>query len=143
MKRIKYVSQFAKNLTREEINSLIANSAQKNARLEITGFLMISGRVFLQLIEGPDAHIDDLFQTISNDDRHRDVLLLSYEMDAPHRFFPDWSMRKFDLDDDASERLTPVRQILVDINEKRREIARLTHDLERTIWQELADEDPP
>ena len=140
MKRIKYVSQFAKDLSREDIDHLIAQSADKNTRLDITGFLMTSGRVFLQLIEGPDAHIDDLFQTISKDDRHRDVLLLSYEVDVPQRLFPDWSMRKFDLDDDASERLTPVRQMLVTINDKRREIAKLTLDLERIIWQELAAE---
>ena len=137
MKRIKYVSQFAKELSRDQIDSLIASSVDKNAKLEITGFLMISGRVFLQVIEGPGAHIDDLFQSISKDNRHRDVLVLSYEVDVTKRFFPDWSMRKFDLDDDANQRLAPVRNTLVTIHDRRREIAKLTHDMERTIWQEL------
>jgi hypothetical protein len=137
MKRIKYISQFARNLSRDEIDRLIERSAEKNAQLDISGFLMVSGRIFLQLIEGPDAHIDELFQSISRDGRHKDVLVLSFEVDISERFFPDWSMRKFDLDDTSDSRLAPVREMLVAINDKRRQIDDLTLDLERNVLREL------
>ena len=138
MKRIKYISQFAKDLKPDEIASLVSHAAKKNVLLEITGILMTSGRVFYQVIEGPEAHIDDVFESIASDPRHQDVLLLESESSVTSRFFPDWSMKKIDLDAHASERLRPVRELLGRVMEKRREIAQLTDDIERIIWYELA-----
>lgn len=138
MKRVKYVSRFAGELGRAEIDDLVARAAAKNARLDVTGILMTSGQMFFQVLEGPGAHVDQIYQGIVADERHRDVLLLESETDITERFFPGWSMRKVDLDDASLERLAPAREMLVRIIEKRREVARLTHELERAIWRELA-----
>ena len=137
MKRIKYISRFAKDLGREDIDALIARSAEKNATLEITGFLMTSGQLFMQVIEGPDAHVDDLFKNIAQDGRHQDILILEYETDVRERYFPDWSMKKFDLDADTDKRLAAARKTLAEINRKRREVDILTLRLERAILEEL------
>jgi len=138
MKRIRYVSQFAKDMSLEDIDGLIAGAAKKNARLDITGIIMSSGRIFFQVIEGPDAHIDDVYEYIVKDHRHRDVLLLDSETGVSERFFPDWSMKRIGLDDDSNERLAPVRAMLSTVIEKRKEVARLTNALERAVWLELA-----
>jgi len=138
MKRIKYVSQFAKDLSRDEIAALAERSARNNARLGITGILMTSGRMFFQILEGPAENVDEIFKRIVADQRHRDVLLLDAEEDAGERFFPDWSMRKIDLDASADERMQPIREALGAIIEKRFEIDQLVHALERAIWNELA-----
>ncbi len=138
MKRVKYVSQFASRLSRRDIDELVGRASEKNSKLDITGILMSSGRVFFQVLEGPKAHVDQVFQSIVDDDRHRDVLLLDAEDGVSERYFPDWSMRKFDLDDDAIARLEPVRELLVTIVERRKEIERLTHNLEKAVWYELA-----
>jgi adenylate cyclase len=138
VKRIKYVSQFAGDLDRAQIDDLVAQATQKNARLGITGILMSSGRLFYQVIEGPTAHVDGIFDAIVKDGRHKDVLLLEEENDAAERFFPDWSMRKVDLDEQAEERLRAAREMLVTVIDKRLEVERLTRTLERAIWFELA-----
>jgi Mg2+ and Co2+ transporter CorA len=138
MKRVRYISRFSEDLSREDIEELVRRAAQKNASLDITGILMSSGQVFFQVLEGPVAHVDQIYQSILADDRHRDVLLLDSEEGVTKRFFPDWAMRRFDLDDTAVERLGPVRKKLVAIVETRRDLAKLTRDLERAVWRELA-----
>jgi hypothetical protein len=137
MKRIKYASQFASDLGSPEIEDIAARAAARNAALGITGILMSSGRLFFQVIEGPERAIDDLFASIGTDPRHRDVLLLSEETVA-ERAFPDWAMKKIDLGADADERLAGARRMLEDIIERRRELERRTLTLERAIWYELA-----
>jgi hypothetical protein len=137
MKRIKYASRFAADLGQPEIEGIVSRAAATNARLGITGILMSSGRLFYQVIEGPDREIDELFASISGDPRHCDILLLAEETVAA-RAFPDWGMRRIDLGADAEERLRTARELLVDILEKRREVERLTRTLERAIWYELA-----
>ena len=138
MKRIRYVSQFAHDLTRDEIDTLVAHAAAKNASLGVTGILMSSGRLFFQVIEGPTAHVDDLYQSIMADERHRDVLLLEADDQVTERFFPDWSMRRIDLDMDSEQRLEPIRELLHTVIERRRELKRMTLALEKAIWYELA-----
>ena len=100
--------------------------------------VLTSGRLFFQVLEGPDSQVDGLFEDIVADPRHKDVLLLDTELEIPQRFFPNWSMRPFDLDHHADARLEPVRQMLVAILEKRQEIARLTDAVEKAIWYEAA-----
>ena len=145
MKRIKYVSQFARDLTRDEIDTLVERAAAKNATLDLTGILMTSGRLFFQVLEGPTAHVDQVYQSIVEDDRHRDVLLLETEHGVSERFFPDWRMRMIEIDPHSDERLEPARAMLENILTRRREVDRLTGNLERIIWRELAatlDGDP-
>ena len=138
MKRLKYVSQWAQEFDRDSIDKLVAQAAEKNAELGITGILMTSGRLFFQVIEGPAAEIDALYEIISNDERHVDVLLLNAEENVKTRIFPDWSMRKVDLDSSSDERLQPVRDLLVEVHDIRLALEEKTHNLERAIWSELA-----
>lgn len=138
MKRIRYVSQFSRDLGPADIDALVARAASANAAQQVTGILMTSGRVFFQILEGPEAAVDDLFTRICADPRHRDVLLLAVESDIPARFFPDWSMRRVALDGPAQERMAAARALLQAIHDKRRELDGLTTDLERAIIAELA-----
>ncbi|MCU0662943.1 MAG: BLUF domain-containing protein [Myxococcota bacterium] len=138
MKRIRYVSQFSQEMSEEAIGDLATRASHRNSQLGITGFLLTSGRLFFQVLEGPDSQVDGLFEDIVADPRHKDVLLLDTELEITQRFFPSWSMRPFDLDHHADARLEPVRQMLVSILEKRQEIARLTRALEKAIWYEAA-----
>lgn len=137
MKRVKYASQYSRDLTGEEIEEIVVRAVARNSTLGITGILMTSGRLFYQVIEGPEAAIDELFAGIRSDPRHRDILLLSEET-VVERAFPDWGMRKIDLGPDSDERMLAARGMLEDIIERRREVDRLTRTLERAIWFELA-----
>ena len=75
MKRIKYMSRFNKEMTVEEIHQLSEQAAKNNAKKDITGILMTSGKIFFQIIEGPEKEIDALWNTIFTDPRHTDVII--------------------------------------------------------------------
>lgn len=66
-----------------------------NPSLDITGMLVYNGGNFIQALEGPKESVTQLFEKISKDERHRNVLvLLSGGIDK--REFPDWAMKIID-----------------------------------------------
>lgn len=75
---------------------ILSQARRNNARNSITGALICRQDIYLQLIEGPAAAIDALFDEIRVDDRHINVQLLMQE-ETPERLFPAWSM----VDDEA------------------------------------------
>lgn len=74
-----------------EIERLLATARARNAAHGITGALLYSDRCFAQVLEGPLAAVEAIFEKIEVDPRHRDVALLHFKpVDA--RSFADWSM---------------------------------------------------
>jgi hypothetical protein len=112
-------------------------STRNNMASGITGVLMTSGGLFFQVIEGPVKAVDALWKTISDDARHRDVLLISSDENVRDRLFPDWAMETISLDASRADRLEPLHAILEAIVAGRQTVERLTGALERAIWAEL------
>ena len=137
LKRLKYVSRFAKPLGSAEIARLADQSAVRNQQLGITGVLMSAGGLFFQIIEGPKEHVEALYESIVRDSRHTDVLLLGSEENAADRLFPDWSMKKIDLDERADARLDPLKSILEALVAQHQLMGRLAQCLERAVWTEM------
>lgn len=137
LKRIKYVSRFAKLLGPAEVSRLAEQAAAKNQELGITGVLMTAGGLFFQILEGPKEPVEALYGSIVRDSRHTDVLLLGSEEDVAGRLFPDWSMKKIDLDERADARLDPLKSILEALVAQQQVMARLTQCLERAVWTEM------
>jgi len=138
MKRLKYISRFVKPLSAEELTKLTENAAAKNKELGITGILMASGGIFFQVIEGPKENINSLFSEIVKDSRHEDILLLGSEQ-SPNlsRIFPDWAMKKIDLDAKSEARTETFKVILKNIFQMRQIIDEQAKILERSIWDEV------
>jgi hypothetical protein len=86
-----YTSTPAKVLTDAELHKLLHTSRQENSRFEVTGMLICLPESYIQLIEGPKPHIDQLYQNIRQDKRHFRVTTLN-EGSIDRRFFPDWAM---------------------------------------------------
>lgn len=104
MKRIQYISRFARPLSNEEVDELARHSEEFNAKIGITGFLLCLGDIFFQVIEGEDAAVDELYyDRICLDPRHRDILCLRLEKDVPQRLYDKWTMNVYNLNqpDDA------------------------------------------
>jgi hypothetical protein len=139
MKRIKYVSRFARPLTEADIQEIAEQAASHNARKGLTGVLVTTGRMFLQVLEGPTAEVDALYDRILADDRHQDVLLLSSQPHVTERLFPDWYMPIVNLDRGTELRLEPLRTMLAAIIQQRETTDLLTGTLERAIWRELTE----
>ena len=112
MKRLRYISRFAHPMQKAEIDELVRKAQEHNEREDITGILVATGDLFFQIIEGPDAKIDALFERIAADPRHSEVMVLSTEQGDFSRICPDWAMRKVDLSMESRERAAPIRMLL-------------------------------
>lgn len=74
------------------LNGILADARRHNAPNDITGALICRADLYLQLLEGPKAAIDDLYGRIARDDRHLVVRRLVYAPTS-RRLFAGWAMR--------------------------------------------------
>jgi hypothetical protein len=79
------------------LDKLAATASKNNQRDGIVGVLILSGDQFLQVLEGPVRYVNQLYAKITQDSRHEEVELVSYEQIHTPYFF-DWSMRLINLD---------------------------------------------
>ena len=93
--RIVYQSQAALLPDAEVIGSaiddIVETAARNNQRDNLTGALVFSDGIFMQVLEGDEAAVRETFERISRDNRHCDVAVL-FEDAARDRHYPDWSM---------------------------------------------------
>lgn len=87
-----YIST-APNLSREDVEAILASSARNNPANDITGLLLYNGRNFLQLLEGEESALKALMLRIGSDPRHSGVSLLSNQTIA-ERTCPAWVMKR-------------------------------------------------
>jgi hypothetical protein len=92
-----YVSTAARPFSSAELERLLRTSRENNARLGITGMLLYEGGTFIQQLEGEEAVVRGLFQTIRDDTRHRDVTLI--HAGPAERRFSEWTMGYRDLNE--------------------------------------------
>lgn len=74
-----------------EIDAVLRKSRINNAGLNITGMLLYTDGSFFQVLEGPEAAVDGLFEKISSDPRHGKVVKIIRESIVA-RAFGEWSM---------------------------------------------------
>ncbi len=92
VRQLVYLSHTQGEPTIESLAAIERSATRNNARRDVTGFLMYHDRRFVQLIEGERQTIGDLFDNITNDGRHRDLLVL-YDAPNERRYFGSWGMR--------------------------------------------------
>ena len=95
--RLLYVSRAVKADDSEATESILASSRAYNISHGITGILCYGGGVFLQALEGGRNQVNDLYNVIIKDGRHKDVVLLHYE-EISERRFAGWTMGHVRLD---------------------------------------------
>jgi hypothetical protein len=86
-----YVSSAQSEITRDELESILAVSRKNNPPLEVTGLLMFKSGLFVQILEGPHANVKALYKKIELDQRHSSVRLV-WESSTSQRAFGDWAM---------------------------------------------------
>jgi hypothetical protein len=74
-----------------EIEHILVTARRNNAREGVTGALLYDEGCFAQVLEGPLAAVERVFERIQCDFRHSDVIVLE---NAPQneRLFGNWSM---------------------------------------------------
>ncbi len=94
--RLLYVSRLADPTKPEVIDGILSDSRKHNPELGITGILCYGGGIFLQAIEGGRTQVSDLYNHISKDKRHKDVVLLDFQ-EIQERRFGGWTMGQVNL----------------------------------------------
>ncbi len=73
------------------IQDIVLASRRHNRVAGLTGALMFTHGCFVQALEGPRDALEDVFERIQCDERHRDVTVLTFEPVA-ERAFSGWDM---------------------------------------------------
>ena len=98
MFRLVYVSSATTPFSQDDLVELLTQARTKNQRLGVTGMLLYKDGNFMQVLEGDEAVVRELFGCIERDPRHHGSIVLLEEVllqqnDAgEERAFPDWSM---------------------------------------------------
>lgn len=86
-----YSSTATQEFWPEDLFNLVEKARSKNALRNITGMLLFYDGAFLQLLEGPEAEVQDVFALVQRDPRHKEIKVL-LSQPAPAREFPNWTM---------------------------------------------------
>jgi hypothetical protein len=89
--RLVYVSTSTTAIDPQTMQAILEHSSAHNALSGITGVLCGGARHYLQVLEGPELAVMQLYVRVAADARHRDSVLLSVELIA-ERMFDQWSM---------------------------------------------------
>jgi hypothetical protein len=89
--RLMYASRAAPAVDHEELLAILKKSKANNPKEGVTGVLCFSEGIFLQVLEGGRNPVNRLYNRITQDARHTDVVLLNYE-EVEERCFSGWSM---------------------------------------------------
>ena len=107
MFELAYISAARRLFSPDQLEKLLATARHNNARLGVSGILLYEDGSFMQVLEGDEPVVRELFATISEDPRHDRVQVLG-ERTIPQRSFAAWSMGFVSLD----PKLVPRRHSL-------------------------------
>jgi hypothetical protein len=119
-----YSSKPTRKLEEQGLLDLLVTARKENAERNITGMLLCFKDMYIQLLEGPEVAIQQLYQNLLKDSRHVNVTAIKRGF-IQKRFFPNWSMgidnkgsltnyedASFDIFDTQSSKLLDILDVL-------------------------------
>ena len=91
LKQVIYVSEKTGSST-NSLTDIYDISQKNNSESGISGCLLIGSNSYLQLLEGPDLAVKNLYSKIEMDSRHKKVKKL-FEQHIEEKLFSSWSMK--------------------------------------------------
>ncbi|MEZ0607049.1 BLUF domain-containing protein [Fibrella sp. WM1] len=88
---ITYFSSAVESTSEQDIIDIVELSRVKNARLNITGVLLYINGSIVQVLEGPQPALEDLYKSIQADVRHTNVRAV-ISQPINQRLFSHWYM---------------------------------------------------
>ena len=89
--RLMYVSRASAGMDEVELSAILRHSRPANAAAGITGMLVSTRNLFIQVLEGGRTEVNQLYNRICADKRHQDIELLYFE-EISERRFAGWSV---------------------------------------------------
>ncbi len=106
-----YSSAAAKDFNTEDLPALLEGARTNNSKLSITGMLLYHEGSYIQVLTGPKANVEPLFDKIEKDPRHTDTRVL-FRGEVDERSFDDWSMGFYQTSKDTSKDLPGFNDVL-------------------------------
>lgn len=85
------------SLTSSDVKEILKKAKENNRTKNITGVLLYLDKNFIQVLEGEKEDVIKLYQKISLDSRHKNVIKV-IEGNIPHRQFDKWDMGFVEID---------------------------------------------
>ena len=114
--QLMYISRAKKHFTKEELEELVAKANSNNRHIDVTGSLVYNDGVFLQVLEGEQKKLLDLYNIIKEDERHHKVTKIYFEP-AETRLFSKWFMHLASLEKSDSKDLTMIKNMMANIDD--------------------------
>ncbi|HBT4825063.1 TPA: diguanylate phosphodiesterase [Klebsiella quasipneumoniae subsp. similipneumoniae] len=92
-----YRSHAHSSISRTSIMEMTELANAHNIKSDVTGILVFNGVHFLQLLEGPETQVNEIYSRICNDNRHFNIVELLNDV-APFRRFGNAGMELIDID---------------------------------------------
>ena len=92
-------SELKSIMTYTDMQDICTTSARYNRKLNVTGFMIECGGVFVQALEGSEDAVSTIFRRIIDDSRHHHIDLLLSNDGLKRRQFGAWAMNLMFLDD--------------------------------------------
>ncbi|MFW7380867.1 MAG: BLUF domain-containing protein [Oligoflexus sp.] len=89
--QLSYMSRAKFQFTEKDLEEMLEQARQFNLSVGITGILLYNKGVFLQMLEGEEVNVRQLYGRIEQDVRHEQVHNF-FENYTPMRMFENWSM---------------------------------------------------
>ena len=86
-----YTSIANQKMSDDNLKELLKKSRLKNERKNVTGMLLYLDPFFIQILEGEEAIINELFNIIKQDAKHHKIKPI-YKKPIEERSFPNWTM---------------------------------------------------
>jgi Sensors of blue-light using FAD len=91
MRQLLYVSHSFADICPVALDDILTASRRNNVLMGITGLLIFVDGGFLQVLEGDERPLRELYARIATDRRHRDPRLM-LDREVPVRAFGEWNM---------------------------------------------------
>lgn len=92
-----YLSAAEHTVTDDDLIDILQVARENNKQLDVTGMLLYRNGYFIQVLEGEEQHVKELYAAIAQDERHHHVMTL-HEGPLAAREFQNWEMGFNNLD---------------------------------------------
>jgi Mg2+ and Co2+ transporter CorA len=106
-----YVSTATREMSDEDLLFLLEQSRSRNQKQHITGMLLYLNLTFIQVLEGAEKDVDEIYEAIVKDDRNTGNIIIE-RAEIRERTFPDWTMGFWRLTQDNSSEIAGFTEFL-------------------------------
>ncbi len=106
----------------QEVNAILEIAQENNSQRSVTGALLYSGGYFIQVLEGPEEAVEEIFEFIQCDKRHKEITVLTNKH-IEHRSFSKWAMALAGVQANLFPRLEGVLAVPQDLTQSETGIA--------------------